>query len=180
MGGTYPEINSIKISLKSVSTPKKHSSGRHCRMDWLCWMIHSRKCERRRPAGQVAFKLYDTFGLPLDLTAMIAQSRQFRSIKTIPEGNGTAESTVTPILERVGEVAQEEIFSPSPKHSATTIRSSAATTNAVTQATCVATRSLKDPKKMQFVFDQTPFTFYAESGGQISDTGEIVFKGASV
>lgn len=127
--------------------------------------------------GETAFKLYDTYGFPLDLTQDALRGR----------GVGVDLSSFTDAMERQkaearkswagsGDAAAETIwFELREKHGATEFLGyDTETAEGVVQAivrdgAAVETASAGD--KVQVIVNQTPF--YGESGGQMGDTGTI-------
>ena len=127
-------------------------------------------------AGEVAFKLYDTFGFPLDLTqdALRAQGRTVDS-----EGFNAAmaaqRAAARAAWKGSGEAAVQPIWFD--------LREALGATEflgyATTQAEGVVTALVVDGRQVDrieagpvmIVTNQTPF--YGESGGQIGDTGTI-------
>jgi len=115
-------------------------------------------------AGDVAFQLHDTYGFPLEVTqeiaseqgvevdqagfdvAMAEQRRRAKAARKVTSGDHTADLDL-PETEFLGRETYD-----------------------VGDATVLAV--LGDGEQIEIVLDRTPF--YAESGGQVGDTGEIV------
>ncbi|MFA1674572.1 alanine--tRNA ligase [Rhizobium mongolense] len=134
--------------------------------------------------GETAFKLYDTYGFPLDLTQDALRAREI----------GVDLAGFTDAMERQkaearshwagsGDKATETIwFEFKEKHGATEFLGyDTETAEGVVQAivrdgAAVASASAGD--KVQIVVNQTPF--YGESGGQMGDTGIISSDHAKV
>ncbi|KQV34267.1 MULTISPECIES: alanine--tRNA ligase [unclassified Rhizobium] len=127
--------------------------------------------------GETAFKLYDTYGFPLDLTQDALRNR----------GIGVDLTSFTDAMERQkaearkswsgsGDAATETIwYELKEKHGATEFLGyDTETAEGVVQAIVrdgAAVDSASAGEKVQLVLNQTPF--YGESGGQMGDTGII-------
>jgi alanyl-tRNA synthetase len=125
--------------------------------------------------GQVAFRLYDTFGFPLDLTQ---DALRARSLGVDVEGFEAAMARQRADARKAwagsGEAATENIWFP--------IREKAGATDflgyAAERAEGVVAAIVKDGREVErlhagesgvVILNQTPF--YGESGGQVGDTG---------
>ncbi len=117
--------------------------------------------------GAVAFELFDTYGVPLDVTIEMAQAR---GIEVEEEGFQKAMDTAR---KRSRDVTEEMLGADQQARHAvrTTMK-----TELVCHEKMMETASLVEysPEHSFVVIDKTPF--YAESGGQVGDTGIIRFK----
>jgi alanyl-tRNA synthetase len=119
-------------------------------------------------SGDVAFRLYDTYGFPIDLTQLMARERN--ATVNMEEFN----SHMAAQKQRSKSDAAQE------KGDWIVLDDNAEVTFAgyetlETNAKIIRYREIKDKKGsvFQIVLDKTPF--YAESGGQVGDTGYIQF-----
>jgi len=135
------------------------------------------KIEKVLP-GEVAFKLYDTYGFPLDLTedilrnkSLSVDTKKFQSL--MKESRELAKKN----WKGSGDAVVEDIwFGIRDKLSSTEFLG-----YETNQAEGIVLSLLKDSKEVKelksndegmIITNQTPF--YGESGGQVGDTGEIV------
>ncbi|MEQ8300354.1 MAG: alanine--tRNA ligase [Hyphomonas sp.] len=129
-------------------------------------------------SGDTAFRLYDTFGFPLDLTQDILRGRGMSvdtdgfdaAMDVQREGSRSAGFSS-------GDTATDDIwFSVRDASGATKFGGYSATEGKGKLVAIAAGGKLVDtlvPGAAELVFDATPF--YAESGGQAGDHGEITF-----
>ncbi len=122
-------------------------------------------------AGDVAFKLHDTYGFPLDLTADVARERgvavdaagfELAMAKQRHQARAAAKFKVAQGLEYAGD--------------ATTFHGYEGLSHSEAKVTTIYVDGTSVPKavagdEVVVVLDHTPF--YAESGGQVGDRGEL-------
>jgi len=168
MGDVYPELVSKEPHLERVTRAEEERfletiEGGLARMEEL----------RHQPiiSGDDAFKLYDTYGFPLDLTQMIAaehghtvdvegfdqalgqQRRRSRAARKAAAGGGEGRRRGGEWVELKKKGKQKWIGYES--------------THAETEP--IAFRQTGD--QLELILEENPF--YAESGGQVSDTGVV-------
>jgi alanyl-tRNA synthetase len=123
--------------------------------------------------GSVAFELYDTYGFPIDLTALIAREKGLAvdiagfeaEMEKQKERSRTDAAKETGDWINVSEGTSTEFIGYD-------------TTEADVRLIKYRTVKAKGKEVYQLVFDITPF--YAESGGQVGDTGYIEAKGERI
>jgi alanyl-tRNA synthetase len=130
-------------------------------------------------SGEDAFRLYDTFGFPIDLTELMAQERGY-TVDIAGFEQSLSEQRTRSKDERkarklgveadaLGELASWE------RASAARAESSFVGYDTVEVETDVVALRRMDGGRVAVLLKESPF--YAESGGQISDEGEIVGDG---
>ena len=144
-------------------------------------------------SGEDAFKLYDTFGFPIDLTELMARERGYSVDIAGFEAALQAQRTQSQEERRAKKLGIEQdalsgwelpplqpetASTLSLRENANTMVSGAQTFSGYdsldVDTEVLAKRELPD-KRIAVILRETPF--YAESGGQISDTGEILGEG---
>ena len=178
MGAAYPELGQaqalIEETLRAEETRFKQTLERGLRLldDELDGLA-----EGAELPGQAAFKLYDTYGFPLDLT-QDALREKGRSVDTDGFDAAMAEQKAKARASwaGTGEAADSTVwFDVADKHGTTDFLGYD-TEKAEGQLLAI----LKDGalveaatagETVQLVFNQSPF--YAESGGQVGDSGTV-------
>lgn len=116
--------------------------------------------------GSIAFELYDTYGFPLDLTALIARENNMevdvagfqKEMEGQKDRSKSAGKQTTGDWKVVNEGDETKFLGYTQ-------------TQAVTNILRYREVKQKDKKQYQIVLEATPF--YAESGGQVGDTGYL-------
>jgi alanyl-tRNA synthetase len=122
--------------------------------------------------GKAAFELYDTYGFPIDLTRLIAHENSLE----VDEAAFESEMKQQKTRSRAATALDTEDW---------VILKEAATKfvgygslEAKANVTRYRKVKAKGKESYQLVLDTTPF--YAESGGQVGDTGELVFPNETI
>src|SRR5881392_3799629 len=177
MGSVYPELVQKRTHLESVTRAEEERffdtvEGGLERLEQLS--------DAKRISGAEAFKLYDTYGFPIDLTQLIAAERgqtvdvvgferelgqqRTRSLEALERSKaGRAGKGAVPV-KRSGEW---RTVKPRAKQKWVGYDTTAAETDVL--------RFRQASDVVELVLQENPF--YAESGGQISDTGQVKGKG---
>ena len=124
-------------------------------------------------SGEKAFELHDTFGFPIDLTILIAKENNW----SVDEPGFEAELQKQKTRSRAATALDTNDWVVLKEGNASTF---VGYDCLVADASIVKYRkvSAKGKVSYQLVLDTTPF--YAESGGQVGDTGEFIFPNESI
>ena len=134
--------------------------------------------------GDVAFRLYDTFGFPLDLTEDALRA-EGRGVDTDGFNSAMEEQRrkARAAWSGSGDTATEKLwFDLRDQHGSTEFvgynseQADGKLLALIRDGVCVESAAKGD--SVQLLFNQTPF--YAESGGQVGDTGNAVLAGCSI
>lgn len=165
-GKAYPEL--VKNADKIKNTIKKEEEQFNKTLDRGYKLLEELLSQNKQISGEDAFKLYDTFGFPLELTVEIAAEQ---GIKVDTEGFAKEMQVQK---ERAKAAAQKIVLTDDLVY--VDIEKQFGATEFVgyekneVKANIIAkVESLKDESYVDIILDKTPF--YAESGGQIGDNG---------
>jgi alanyl-tRNA synthetase len=117
--------------------------------------------------GEAAFELYDTFGFPIDLTQLIAAEKGV-SVDMDGFNKALAEQKQRSKADAVKATGDWQVLLSDEKEEFVGYDF----TEANVKITRYRTLTVKGKEKYQLVFNITPF--YAESGGQVGDTGVLI------
>jgi len=173
MGGAYPELQSAKARVAQVLKQEEERFAETLE-NGMRVLEGALTREDRMLDGETVFQLYDTFGFPVDLTADIARER---GVRVDYAG-----------FEAAMERQRERARAASKFTAAAAVEYSGATTEfhgydtLALEAKVVALYSREGVQMQEIaggeaaivVLDRTPF--YAESGGQVGDSGELAGK----
>ncbi len=185
MSSAYPELKEREEYIRQVVNleEKRFQETLSQGMDILDGYVEKirEKGDKVLP-GELAFKLYDTYGFPLDLTAEILDERgfgidragfdkhlkeqQIRARKAARSSSGTEDTARYKAAEDLTTVFTGY----------ETLEQEAKLILALVDGETHA--ELKEGEKVEVLLDQTPF--YAEAGGQIGDTGFIETSGGRI
>ncbi len=144
--------------------------------------IENAESEKKALSGDIAFKLYDTFGFPIDLTREILSEKDIdidenEFVKLMNEQRERARKARE---EFVGDVSWEGDVLAELEHKTEFVGYENTDSKAQLVAIVCGSElrdSINEGEKAALVLDKTPF--YAESGGQVGDMG-IISDGKSV
>jgi len=174
MGDVYSELSDRRAFIKEIVKAEERRFSNTLDRGLALLEQAITESDNQQLAGEVVFKLYDTFGFPLDLTTQIAEERGFtidaagyeiamesqRSAgRAAWKGSGT---------EALTDFSTSDL--PETKFSGYTDDVGSGKIMAIFRDG-QSVEALSGGQVGILVFDKTPF--YAESGGQIGDTGKI-------
>jgi alanyl-tRNA synthetase len=181
MGRAYPELETHRayITKLLLGEEERFLNTLHQGLRELDALVETHQADGSRLiTGQEAFRLYDTFGFPIDLAEEVAQDAGLRldrdGFETVLEATrqqaretwkGSGEVQVDPVYQRVLQHAGATRF----------LGYTFTETTEPLLALLVDGREVAEAhagQRVELVFAQTPF--YGESGGQVGDTGRAV------
>lgn len=165
MGDIFPELVARTATIKETLLREETSFNET--LDRGLELFDKEVAAAGKVSGEFAFKLYDTYGFPIDLTALMARER------------GLAIDT-----ERFDALMEEQRQRAKAAQKKQVVRALDIKTDCVTEfvgyteMTCEATvTEVHESDGTLFVItDKTPF--YAEMGGQVSDGGTLELNGS--
>ncbi len=181
MGDTYPELKLNRDMVIKVVKSEEEQFFETLEEGLKILEGIFKKQTKKVISGEDAFRLYDTYGFPIDLTVDIAREHGFdvdlKGFHTLLEKQreqskqhwkGTGEKAVSEVFGKIHQrVGNTEFVGYSEFE---------------TKARLLAIVDDKDNEceqassgTLKLVFDRTPF--YAESGGQVADTGYVLSDG---
>ena len=167
MGDVFPELKKRREIIQQTIRTEEESFNKT--LDRGIDLFHEevgKMGDEKELTGEFAFKLYDTYGFPLDLTELMAREAG------LTVDNAGFDTLMEQQRDRARAAQKKEIISVSSL-------SSGATTEFVgferLSATATVTEVVEEKKRTGIVLDRSPF--YAEMGGQVGDTGTLSIGG---
>jgi alanyl-tRNA synthetase len=174
MGETFPELKSQKDLISNVIKEEEHSFLRTLEQGLQLLEGIIKNTKGKTVSGKKAFELFDTFGFPVDLTALILSERglnldeeafnlemQKQKDRSRAAASIETDDWITIKEDDIEEFVGYDILE-TPVH--------------ITKYRKITTR--KDGEMYQLVFNLTPF--YPEGGGQVGDKGYLEADNANV
>ena len=177
MSGNYPELKRAEALIKETLKMEEEKFLVLLERGMKILDEEITKIDKVLP-GEVAFKLYDTYGFPLDLTQDILKNKSLqidnkkfddlmRQSRELAKKNwkGSGDSAVDDIWFAIRDkLGATEFLGYETDHAEAVVQSLLKNNEQV--------ESLKAGDEGMIILNQTPF--YGESGGQVGDTGEII------
>ncbi|MBU62177.1 MAG: alanine--tRNA ligase [Opitutae bacterium] len=174
MGGVFPELINRRELIEKTLLSEEESFNRTLDRGIELFRRESEQLgDEKEISGEFAFRLYDTYGFPLDLTQLMARER---GLSVDQEGFDLememqrtrareAHKTVEIKVKADGDDAQATKFLGYERENLTGF-----------SANCQGL--VRDGDNAYLIFDQSPF--YAEMGGQVGDSGTVEIGGETL
>jgi len=170
MGEAYPELVKQQATIETLLQKEEQQFLKTLDNGLKILDQEIQSIQNNELPGELVFKLYDTYGFPYDLTADIARERNlsldsqgFEKAMENQRNKARAASKFS-----VEDGIQIELDGATNFSGYETLSDEG---NIIYMATDAAVEKLQTGDKAIMVLDNT--SFYAESGGQVGDTGEI-------
>ncbi len=175
MGDAYPELSAQKTLIEKVIKEEEESFLRTLEtgirlLDKV--MDDTKKAGKNIISGIDAFTLYDTFGFPLDLTELILKENGLTA--DLDEFNNQMQQQ----KERARNAAAVETGDWITLKEGEPVFIGYDFTECDAEILRYRKIKQKNQELYQIVLDKTPF--YAESGGQVGDSGELIGEGETI
>lgn len=167
MGDSFPEIRSQKQLVENVIREEENSFLRTLEQGLYLLEDIIKETESILVSGQKAFELYDTFGFPFDLTALILRERGL----SLDEAGFEEEMQKQKIRSRAASEVSTDDWTILTEGNTETFVGYDQLENEVKITRYRKVASKKEGESYQIVFDNTPF--YPEGGGQVGDKGVL-------
>ena len=172
MGSYYGELNTEEARAMQVLAQEESRFAETLATGMALLDAEAAKLTSAVIPGETVFRLYDTYGFPLDLTADVARERGltidqagFDAAMEAQRGRARAASKFGTELRESVKLSGKTQFSGYDE-----LASSGHVTALIFDGAVV--EAMQPGQEGQVVLDHTPF--YAESGGQVGDTGALV------
>lgn len=174
MGDAFPEIKEKHQYVSMVIKAEEESFGTTLDRGLELFEELVKKYQAKKITkieGRDAFRLYDTYGFPLDLTQLMAEEKEM----TVDEPGFNEEMEKQRSRSRKAGVAELIVFDWEKWEKFSTATDSKFVGYEKTEIEATIRLAKREDTFVYIVLDKTPF--YAESGGQVGDVGEIVGEG---
>ncbi len=176
MGNAYPELIQRREEIEQVIKLEEEQFARTLEqgMRLLAQAITEAQHGKKIIQGEDVFKLYDTYGFPVDLTADIARERGLQIDEAGFEREMEKQREMSKAASKFGEAYTSQLsLSEETKFKGYEHLSHLANVTGLYREG-MAAKSLSANERGVVILDATPF--YAESGGQVGDQGFLFFE----
>jgi len=177
MGKAFPEIVEKGDFLAEIIRAEEQAFGRTLDRGLEIFEQVAAKVKDMTFPGDEAFKLYDTYGFPLDLTQLMARERglsvdekRFNELMSAQRQRARQAGKTTVSVSALGEGLDLPSTDDLYKYRLEPI--TATVLGWICENEWISKGTLKQAESVDLVVDRT--CFYAESGGQVGDMGKIL------
>ncbi|WP_396633451.1 alanine--tRNA ligase [Maribacter sp. R86514] len=167
LGDAYPELKEQKQLIENVIKEEEHSFLKTLDQGLLLLDTIIKNTKGKTVDGGKAFELYDTFGFPIDLTALILSEKGYQldeaGFDAAMQQQKNRSKSASTISKEDWEVLQDDNEQEFVGYDMLDVEVK------ITKYRKVVSK--KDGTQFQLVFNLTPF--YAEGGGQVGDKGYL-------
>jgi alanyl-tRNA synthetase len=176
MGEAYPELAAASDNVMRVLKLEEERFAETLDQGMRILEADISKLSGRTISGETAFRLYDTYGFPLDLTADIARERKltvdhagFEVAMKAQRERARSASQFGVDYNRVIDVDEDTLFTGYDR-----VEQNSKILEIFVDGEAIDI--IGQDQRAVVVLDETPF--YAESGGQVGDTGKLITDSA--
>ncbi|MDO6473591.1 alanine--tRNA ligase [Maribacter sp. 1_MG-2023] len=167
LGDAYPELKNQKQLIENVIKEEEHSFLKTLDQGLLLLDTIIKNTKGKTVDGRKAFELYDTFGFPIDLTALILSEKGYQldeaGFDEAMQQQKNRSKSASVVSKEDWEVLQDDNEQEFVGYDMLDVEVK------ITKYRKVVSK--KDGTQFQLVFNLTPF--YAEGGGQVGDKGYL-------
>jgi alanyl-tRNA synthetase len=172
MGAAYPELKTQRTHVERVLKQEEERFAETLSQGMALLDTAVAELKGKEIPGETVFKLYDTYGFPVDLTADIARERGLTIDEAGYEAAMEAQRERARSASKFGVDLRASIkLDSKTQFTGYELQEESATIVALIRGS-EQVQQLKSGDEGQVILDRTPF--YAESGGQVGDSGELV------
>jgi alanyl-tRNA synthetase len=179
MKDAYPELKEKSDYIMRVLTKEEEQFIRTLEQGLNLLEDYFRKSTSKVVNGEFAFKLYDTYGFPIELTQEIAEEVGFKVDiegfnKEMEKQREKARLSTQEKLESTFiSLSDDEVYQlrELPNTEFVGYDTLSSESNVLFFLGNKHNREIKEEEEVYFILDKTPF--YPESGGQVADTGKV-------
>lgn len=174
MGDAYPELRKVQAMIERILLQEEQQFAKTLAQGLKILEDAMSKLSGKLIPGSVAFRLYDTYGFPMDLTADVAREHGFHVDE---EGFAEEMAQQRKLSQESSRFNLDYMFNIKGIKQSTDFVGYAQMEHPAHVVSLIQdgnpVEELKANQSGVVILDKTPF--YAESGGQIGDRGKLVF-----
>jgi alanyl-tRNA synthetase len=178
MGEAYPELQARQPIIEKLLRIEEEQFGKTLQRGLSLLEDALQQVSNDVLPGDVAFRLYDTYGFPVDLTNDVARERGYKVDLAGFEAEMQQQRQRAQQASQFGTDYNQQLSSSQVTEFTGYQHENGNATVAEIIRNGEPCQQLADGEEALIILDQTPF--YAESGGQVGDTGRFICADGSV